>query len=412
MATTQIKTVMQALLKILMLVVILLLLYNKSIAQTNGPVEDFKKAEQLLDKGACERALDHVNAFISRRSRDFNGYLLRGMINECLENDKEAIVDYSLALELKPNNSEVLFNRAILRYQVGQYQMAINDLQTILSLPDQPTNVVYYKKQLADNGISGLSTMATMRSEVYNQLGLAHLELNNFHNAKLYFDSAIAIQPSSMYFSNRGLAFNHLDDHDSALDDFERALQLDSLNSSAMFNMLSMLEDKGSSDVKIKKLSVLIENNKSLPEIFVQRALAYYDEGNYSAAIEDYNAAIALESDNPDHFINRALAYQKLKRYKKAVDDLTYAIGLQSNYAKSYVNRGNVYFQMKNFDKAINDYDIALLQDPDNANVYYNRAMSWFSMENADKACADLKKASELGMDKADEYLNKKCLGQ
>jgi tetratricopeptide (TPR) repeat protein len=57
----------------------------------------------------------------------------------------------------------------------------------------------------------------------------------------------------------------------------------------------------------------------------------YYDQGNYTKAIELYEKAIELDPDYAKAYYNRAVAYYYMKEYDKAWDDVykTQSLGNQ-----------------------------------------------------------------------------------
>lgn len=79
-------------------------------------------------------------------------------------------------------------------------------------------------------------------------------------------------------------------------------------------------------------------------------------------------------------------------------NDLTLAIAHNDTNPYLYYNRGNLNAQMGNYTQAISDYSRAIALDPQLAEAYYNRGLAYINSHQEPLALADLSKAGELGL--------------
>ena len=102
----------------------------------------------------------------------------------------------------------------------------------------------------------------------YNNLGVAHKNLKNIHDAKLSFEQAITIQPD-FYIAHNNLAhcYNDLNFKNRALESFFTSLEINRQNSSALGGIVSLLRE-GNIDVNQNNLkffkkvfSIILINN-------------------------------------------------------------------------------------------------------------------------------------------------------
>lgn len=105
---------------------------------------------------------------------------------------------------------------------------------------------------------------------------------------------------------------------------------------------------------------------------YYNRAIAYYNQGDYKQAIADYDQVIALDPESVNAYNNRGNAYHYQGDYKQAITDYDQAIALDPEYANAYNNRGNTYYRQGNYEQAISDYDQAVAFDSEFAFAYNN----------------------------------------
>lgn len=122
-------------------------------------------------------------------------------------------------------------------------------------------------------------------------------------------------------------------------------------------------ECKKDSLVAVSYFTQAIKLNPKGEEAYYHRANAYYQLGNYQAAVADYTDVIRqntgrLGFSRPAYW-NRARAYKKLGEKQKAISDLTQLIGDSSPNAEEYLLRGRLYKHLGNKTSAIADYKAA-----------------------------------------------------
>ena len=113
-------------------------------------------------------------------------------------------------------------------------------------------------------------------------------------------------------------------------------------------------------DSAIKDYDKAIDLNPDLAEAYKNRGNAYGAKGDHDRAIQDYDKAIVLKPDYATTYYNRGVAYGAKGDHDHAIQDYDKAIGLKSDYAEAYNNRGVVYAEKGDFARAIQDYDKAI----------------------------------------------------
>ena len=163
-------------------------------------------------------------------------------------------------------------------------------------------------------------------------------------------------------YYNRGLAYYYKGDFDRAIEDFNKALELDPNYIGAHYN----------------------------------RGLAYYYKGDFDRAIEDFNKALELDPNYIGTYYNRGLAYYYKGDFDRAIEDFNKALELDPNYIGIYYNRGLAYYYKGDFDRVIEDFNKALELDPNYIGAHYNRGLAYYYKGDFDRAIEDSNKALEL----------------
>lgn len=258
---------------------------------------------------------------------------LSGRVYEALAADRadDALRDAAHALDLAGENpaakATALVARGAVRRKRDQLDDAIDDFRAAAKLDADVAGRL--KPALAE----ALFARGRARNEQAQQSGAAKL----FDAAIDDLTESITLAPSDESYAARGFAYNAGREFDKAIQDFTRALAINSRNVLAWHN----------------------------------RGFSHNARQEYDKAIEDFSAAIRLKpNDHPSAYNNRGLAYLQLGEFDKAVDDYTEAIRQsrvepeqsKAGLAFAFRGRGERFEKQGDFDKAEADYTKALEQ--------------------------------------------------
>ncbi|MDR1346049.1 MAG: tetratricopeptide repeat protein [Bacteroidales bacterium] len=207
-------------------------------------------------------------------------------------------------------------------------------------------------------------------------------------------------------FFTRGNTYYDKCDYDKAIEDYNKAIELNPDDANAYNNRGNAYALKCDYDKAIEDYNKSIELEPGLAEVYNNRGNIYAEKGDYDHAIEDYNKTITLNPDIADAHNNRGTAYGKKGDYDKAIEDYNKAIKLKPDYAGAYNNRGSAYNDKGDYDKAIEDCNKAIALNSDDAKVYNNRGNAYNNKGDYDKAIEDYNKAIALKPDYARAYDN------
>ncbi|NJL37188.1 MAG: tetratricopeptide repeat protein [Leptolyngbyaceae cyanobacterium SM1_4_3] len=95
-------------------------------------------------------------------------------------------------------------------------------------------------------------------------------------------------------------------------------------------------------------------------EVYYNRGLVRYSQGDLAGAVEDYTRAIELNPENALIYNNRGIARVEQGDLVGAIADYTRAIEIDPNYALAYDNRGNARRNQGDLAGAIADHTRAI----------------------------------------------------
>ena len=381
-----------------------------------------------LSEEAYTRAIDlsrSQNNFVLARS-----YYLRGKFyDDSIRDYQKAIEDYSMAIDLNPDNSRYYFSRAWVygfELEKKEFEKAIQDFTRANDLDPDSANM------------NNIGTMLRDNTQQYNR-------------AIYYYDLSIQMDSLSHYgYRNKGVTYVKMGDYDKAFENFNKAIELDS---TVVYNYelrAEAYEDVGELDKAVDDYSNAIKftEDEYKYEYYYRRGgvlLDFIDDENISKGIDDlkksfqsypfqgtlnniavgyrrineldsalvyYDKAIALDSSSYLPYRNKAEIYRNQKKYNlaedaytKAIENITKLNSSNDEIAYSYSLRGKFYEDyIGNYQKAIEDYSMAIDLNPDNSRYYFSRAWVYgFELEKKEfeKAIQDFTRANDLDPDSA-----------
>lgn len=371
----------------------------------------YQEGENAFNDGNYTDALKSLNLCLQADPSFAEGYLTRAATREQLDDLKGAHTDYSIYLELRPDQPEALYSLAVVRYRLGMYETAKKDLLKLLTLPPGETTTVYFKLSASPSGTNQITTaQSAIRPQLYNYLGLVETKLGNFPTAITWLDSAIALvgkEPD--YYVNRGLAREENKDNKGAIADYKLALLINPEHAAALHNLAVLSKLTGDNTSALEQLEKAIESDSSMLYPYLERAYRRMEGGYYKGAIDDYNRALEINDSDPEIWLSRGIAREKSNDLRGAFSDYTKAIELEEKFERAWLNRGNVLTKQGKYREACEDYTVAITFNPGYAFAYYNRAIARQKLKQHAEACSDLQKAEEFGQEVSQKMKNDFC---
>jgi protein O-mannosyl-transferase len=224
------------------------------------------------------------------------------------------------------------------------------------------------------------------------------------------FDDVIEKYPRAVIaLNNRGLAKYHLKDYYGAIQDNDKALEINPKEASVYVERGNSKKALGDYKGAIQDYNKAIEINPRYGKAYYNRGYLKASSGDMQGAINDFNRAIEINPKDEDAYNNRGNAIASLGDMRRAINDFNRAIEISSQNAEPYNNRGNAKYFLRDVKGAIEDYNKVIELNPQYGDAYNNRGMAKFQSGDKVGACSDWRKAVEFGKRNAFEMMKRYC---
>jgi len=378
------------------------------------PEDQLEYARSLYNSQELEKAYQAYNEMYLKFPD--NGEVLFGLAltTEALQEYDQALLYYNLLIYNGFELPEIYMNRGKIRFNKKQFEAALDDFTYGAQLPVRETRMVQFKgwspSESSATQLELINTSMSWGNEFKEWRAKCLSNLNRFAEALSFYNELIFDEPSNThYLLGRSDIYLAQGELECAISDLKNALIEDPTNEQAKFNLLQLsAQDVTESDL-LKLYEEIITTSPDIAEVFMNKGIIHYKQGDFSLALSNINRAIELNNDKGIYYFNRALVYSKLEQYTEANENLREALNLIPDHAPSWAAIGNNYIELKRYDEAIEAFQLALFYDSTNPNYHYNRAVAFQKSDKLAEACSDFRIAANMGLREAQNMTLKLC---
>lgn len=315
----------------------------------------FRRAHLYYGQNQYMRALSDINNAIKYTPADDKDmlsqeYALRANIYIMTERTEDALADINKALEYEPTSYSLIYQKANLEYELGNYAAAKENFQRLSRMRNRSLE-----------SLIGLARVAVKE----NNLGLANE----------YVDEAVNLYPAeSEAYLRRASVRRLMGNNNGAVDDMILAIAVDKKSNKAISELVNMANTDY--NAVISGLSNAITQAPNVGVYYYIRAMIAQAHYHYKSAISDYNTIIDKKLYNY-HGIHAKLAecYYYLCDFTSALEQINIALGTNHNNLY-YLTSSKIYLASGNTDMAKLYAERALLNAPDNQQALTQMALS------------------------------------
>ncbi len=274
-----------------------------------------------LDAGKLSLAKKAVKLGLEQHPQSVDLKLLQVEIY-IFENELDKAFSLLRKLErIEPSNDEIFIQKATINSKTGKHKEAIINLEKALTFTDD-------------------------KVDVWSLIGMEYLYLDNFEKARLSFEKCIEV-------------------------DFE--------DYSALYNIVYCYDMEQKHAQAIVYLNNYININPYCEVAWHQLGRQYFILKMYEEALNSFDYAVLIDEFFIGGYLEKAKTLEELGRYQEAIDNYLITLELDDPTAFAYVRIGECYERIHKFDAAISYYKKAVHEDPllDKAwilltDLYYN----------------------------------------
>lgn len=260
-------------------------------AQLNNPSALAGSSGDWLSKGDTAKALEYINKAIELNNKDAGIYFQRGKIMSRMQQHEAAEQDMSMALSIMPRYFDALLARSVERRAMKRYEAAFRD-------------------------VFSASQIDSTNPKVYMSFGNLFLATNNYNGAISSFSKAISLQPAYAEAYNNRAYSKILNGNDTgAINDCREAIRLmkDKPNPIVFNNFGRAFTNLNQPDSALLYFNKALIIDKNFADGYFQRGIAKQKNNDIEGACNDWHEAQRLGFKDTGNVINKYcnLSYTK-----------------------------------------------------------------------------------------------------
>ena len=386
--------------------------FNKAV--TLAKLRKFDEAAVAFGEAIAQEASD---------DQKVEAYLGLAGMHKRAGNFTAAAEAYTEAAALRPNDTELAYQRADSMFRAGQGLEALPDL---VDLEESSSDYrvssliadIYVEQDQADYALRSLERAqrkaqgaadATAQANLLVKLGLLQQQLGRASEASTSFQQAVYTDGTA-WQAQYHLGVSLLEDAQasSALAALENARTLNPESAEVYMALALAYEQTGQLDQVMPAANAAMDRAEDPAQMsdvqFVLGRVAY-QQGSYADALSAFEEVVDAQPENALAQLWAGLAEYGLENYLSAVQYLERAVQLEPESVEARANLGASYYQAQRYQDAELVYEIILEDTPSDLDALYNLGLSLMA-QNQRVAARDVwVQASDLGYAPAQQAL-------
>ena len=219
--------------------------------------------------------------------------------------------------------SSIIFNMGLEFYEVGDYTNALNSFDNALELNPNDDELIYFKSlalaNLGDFDIAidfiGRAIEINPNDERYwNDKANFLIKSGNFNEAICCYNKSIELNPDdSVLWTNKGFLYIQMEEYKKALKCYKKAYKLNSNNIHnivGLANVYVELYDFNNADKYFKKAKKLDNENE---EYLTAMAQYMTYQQKFDKSIEYWDKLLGIYPDRPEVWMYKAMVYMMME---------------------------------------------------------------------------------------------------
>ena len=290
---------------------------------------------------------------------------------------------------------------------VERHANQIGEIETSAALQQGNSSLMQGKIDEAIAAYSQAIAWEDTHAQVYNNRGVAYVNLRRFDLAIEDFNTAIRLHPDyAAAYLNRGVAYGRKDKMPEALTEYHEAIQRAPGSAEAYLNLAMLYEDEGAHRLAMANYDKAIQLRPDDAEGYYFRGLAYHCKGETDKAFADYSSAIRCNPCHANAYYRRSQHHYVNGDAKRALADAHKVLQFSPNYVTEYSHRWVIHRQKGDDIYAFQGYPVALGSNPALAEVYTDRGSRSLHRGETHYALDDFHSAITLDADARFAYGN------
>ncbi|MFN0196588.1 MAG: tetratricopeptide repeat protein, partial [Planctomycetaceae bacterium] len=326
-------------------------------------------------------------------------YSLRAEIRVERQELQAAVEDCTRALELDPQSTLILCQRAVLQNDLKLFDQAFSDCEAVLvhDAGSEPARmergIAHYGRREFTQSLADLEFVLVKRPDNRRALayrGLVRLELGELESSISDLGKVLEEQPDHVVaLTGRARAYRKRGDLAEAIQDCDRLLRIEPRSWAGHWLRGASLYDLGQIDEAIANLVQAAEIDERDTEALVMLARIRNQRQDWTGAEEHCEQALKRDGACEAARYERGIARTGTGNMEGARTDFNQLLSLNPQHLPSLVARGDVYFQLHQLAESQKDYERVIEVSPENPQALVGRAAVCVAQGEFERAIID-----------------------
>jgi tetratricopeptide (TPR) repeat protein len=280
-------------------------------------------------------------------------------------NHKDAIEQFTKAIELSPDYTQAYIDRARSYEALNELQKTVDDYNRALVFETKSHTLYYdaasvnYKmgnNKEAFDLINKCIMVKINYIEAYQLLTQIQIALEDYSGALVTINKGLKIKDYSENNYYHGLVSEKMKNYNQAELDYERAIIKNDKYILAYLALASLRLQLNKPDKAMESCNAVFRINPYNKDAYLVRSKIYAKQNEYPKAIDDISKILSNYPTDKEMYLRRGEYYQEFTQNQNAINDFTIAIMLDSKFSEAFYKRAFSYEQVGDFKSAIKDY--------------------------------------------------------
>lgn len=239
---------------------------------------------------------------------------------------------------------------------------------TSLKLFQSEVYIFENRLDLADNLLNELYFLEPFNEEIFIQKANILSKQDKHKQAINVLKKAVEIidndEDASDLYSLIGMEYLFLDEFENAKQNFEKCLENDFEDYSALYNIIYCFDFLDQNEEAITFLTNYLDINPYSEVAWHQLGKQYFSVKDYKKALTAFDFAIISDDSFIGAYIEKGKVLEKLKRYKDAIENYSITLTLDDPTSFALLRIGNCHEKLGDNDLAVQFYNQTVHEDP------------------------------------------------
>jgi tetratricopeptide (TPR) repeat protein len=297
-------------------------------------------------------------------------------------------------------------DKAVAARNLGWNDDALNAIESAISMDPKDLRLLEEKRdilrQMEDHeGVVGVCNyFLRMQPNHLPSLrirGHSLARLGKYGAALESFDKAVSLDSMDKNTWNmRGDALLMMRNYEGAIQSFDKVLEIDPGNSHAFRKRGEIFFALGKFERALRSYEDALTMDRGNPALMNHKALALAKLQRFDDALAVTDEVLSADAKNLDALLTKGKILTDQNRYPNALEVVNAALALRDNHPKVWLERGRILEKMKRYEEASDSYDRAIDIDYENFDAWKEKGLLSAEMGDFDTALNSYERASGI----------------